>query len=177
MNSNLDFKDLIGSEVKMFFGNKMSATNINGHLVYEFREGVSILTPFENKIESAFNFSGKITELSNLEDSFDLLVKKEMIDVVGYTEKCMLQWRTKLSSNFLKVIGVDVYGMKVDSITEPEIFALYFHCEEKEEFLIFFDFPADGLSLSFDREFIAKFFKSDPMGKKCFLMKSLRSQV
>lgn len=165
-NSNSDLlailEQLKGSHINFFAGLNLNAYQKNNIVNYQFHSGIYFST---YTIHELFFFNGKIVEEDDGSDRFYLEASTESFEDKSLTDYSILYPRFTHKEQTLSHHIIDVVPYYLNNKMN-EIFAIHFKCEYDKDFMIKFQFPADGLHLSIEKNEISSFLNSDSFGKK-----------
>lgn len=180
MHINLDLieatiKKMVGIKVRSICGPNLNAYYYTNYSFFQFHKGFLIEGITSEKEKIGLFFNGCIKELASGYDIFLLTIqeettKKKEFELNFLYPKYFIE---KETSDFI-IEAVDLYNYKIEALPDQTYpFALVVHCKNNQQFIIRFEFPADGLHLSFDKKVVSSFFENDSLGKQLFLFKSL----
>ena len=167
----IDWNKLIGSNIKCLYGTNMNAYYHEKYTFFQFHKGFWIELENAENTNTIF-FNGSIVEDASGDDIFKLSVKEDIFHSMEQKLKQNIlypRYISKANPKFMLIEDIALYHYKSDDLVEKMPFAVKINCTEGRAILIRFEFPADGLQVSFDKSEIEAFFKKDFFGKKLIL--------
>jgi len=171
VNSNLDpdllilLEQLKGRHINFFAGLNLNVYQNDNVVNYQFHSGVYLSTYTTEQATIAFFFNGKIVEEDDGRDRFYLEVSTTSFEK-SLADYSVLYPRFVYEEQTLNYQIIDIVPYFLDGNKTSEIFAIHFKCKYDKDFMIRFQFPADGLHLSIGENEISSFLNSNSFGKK-----------
>jgi len=171
-NSNLDsnllttLESLKGKCVNFFAGLNLNIYQKDNIVNYQFHSGIYLSTYILPQDTKSFFLNGRMIEDENGRDRFYLETTTKSIETESLADYSVLYPRFSHKKQTLSHRIIDVIPYFLNSKTVDDVFGVHFKCEHDKDFMIRFQFPADGLHLSIGKKEITSFFESDSFGKK-----------
>jgi len=172
VNSNLDsnllktLEQLKGKYINFFAGINLNVYQKDNTTNYQFHSGIYISAYSSSQDTMSFFFNGKIVEDNDGRDRFYFKVITASLENESLVNYSVLYPRFIQEGQTLNYHIKDIVLYSLVGKVASEIFAIHFMCKHEKDFVIRFEFPADGLHLSTDKNEISSFFSSDSFGKK-----------
>lgn len=175
MRTSLDsiktvFDECLGYPVQELLGDNLNVYYLGEQLFFQFHKGVYLQVGEDRYLF----FNGRIIESENGRDDFFLYVEKSQPPEMPHLMNRLfyrMHRETPNSRNFT-VKGCELYGLEREGV-DIQPFALIFKDAFEQQLIIRFEFPADGLHVSFGEKAWAKFLKEDFFGRKLKCMYSI----
>jgi len=168
IQSKLDV--LLGCTVQELSGENLNACHFGERLFYQFHKGVHLR--FQE--DQYLFFNGSIIESESGLDHFFLQVKEvEALEAPHMLSRLFYRSSLTMANNRLFIVeGYELHGLALENGT-VQPFALILKDALGQQLNIRFEFPADGLHVSFGQEEWETFFREDPFGRKLKCMYSI----
>lgn len=179
MSANLDListalDELVGAKISAFRGENIDTYINNNDVSCQFHKGIFLVGKNLNDEKINIFLNGTILEGSDGNDQFYLelshykTIENATVHSSLYYRKC----RQSSKPSYFQIAQCELYVYQNSkNVFEP--FALLMKSECEDSAIIRFDFPADGLQLSFSEERFQQFLIEDFFGKKLIKYETL----